>query len=305
MLQAIHPRLPLTPLRKAAYPAVMLAAFLAAEALHRAADLSIFAGAYAAAIFAAGAVTLLEFAIPYDRNWQPRWAEVKNDLAFMLAVQILLPQALSLGTAALLLRFAKEFQLAAESVWPAHWPLAAQVALMLLAAEFLRYWLHVAAHNTSFLWRLHAVHHSPKRLYWLNVGRFHPLEKALQYLLDAFPFILLGAAEEALAFYFVFYAVNGFFQHSNVDARYGFLNYVVSGAELHRWHHSRLPRESNRNYGNNLIVWDLAFGSWFLPRDRRVGELGLLNRAYPQDFVSQMLAPLRPGLEKNPRADEP
>ncbi len=300
----MHSKLPLTPLRKAAYPAVMLLAFLAAEALHRAAGLAILPSAYAAAIIGAGAVTLLEFAIPYDRNWQPPWAEVKNDLAFMLAVQILVPQALSLGAAALLLRSAQDTQLAAAGIWPGHWPLAAQVVLMLLAAEFLRYWLHVAAHNMNFLWRLHAVHHSPKRLYWLNVGRFHPLEKALQFLLDALPFIVLGAAEEALAFYFVFYAVNGFFQHSNVDARYGLLNYIVSGAELHRWHHSRSPQESNHNYGNNLIVWDLAFGSWFLPKGRRVGELGLLNRDYPQDFVSQMLAPLTPGLDKRTRADE-
>ncbi len=192
----------------------------------------------------------------------------------------------------LLLRSAQEFQLAAEGIRPVHWPVAAQVVLMLLLAEFLRYWLHVAAHNMNFLWRLHAVHHSPKKLYWLNVGRFHPIEKALQYILEALPFILLGVAEDALAFYFIFYAVNGFFQHSNVDARYGVLNYIVSGAELHRRRHSRSPEESNHNYGNNLIVWDLAFGSWFLPKGRRVGELGLIARAYPQDFVSQMPAPL-------------
>ena len=293
---------PLLFLRRAAYPAAMLAAFPAAEALHRAAGLPILAGAYAAAAAAGGAVTLLEFVIPYDRNWQPSRTEVKNDLAFMIVVQMLVPQALAVGAAALLLRSAKEFRIAAEGVWPAHWPLAAQVALMLLSAELLRYWLHRAAHNTNLLWRLHAVHHAPKKLYWLNVGRFHPSEKALQFVLDALPFILIGVGEETLAFYFVFYAVNGFFQHSNVDARYGILNYIVSGAELHRWHHSRLPAESNRNYGNNLIVWDLVFGSWFLPKNRRVGELGLINRAYPQDFVSQMLAPLTPGLDKGPAA---
>ena len=105
-------------------------------------------------------------------------------------------------------------------------------------------------------------------------------------------------SEEVLAGYLIFYAVNGFFQHSNVDARYGILNYVVSGAELHRWHHSKLTQESNHNYGNNLIVWDLVFGSWFLPTDRRVGDLGLYNRRYPLDFLSQMATPFTPGLDK-------
>ena len=169
---------------------------------------------------------------------------------------------------------------------------------MLLVAEFFRYWLHIAAHNTKFLWRFHAVHHSPHKLYWLNVGRFHPIEKAFQFMLDMLPFILVGVGESVLVLYFVFYAVNGFFQHSNVDARYGVLNYVVSGAELHRWHHSKLIEESNRNYGNNLIVWDLLFGSWFLPRNRRVGDLGLINRNYPLDFASQMKTPFAPGLDK-------
>jgi len=31
------------------------------------------------------------------------------------------------------------------------------------------------------------VHHYPHKLYWLNVGRFHPIEKALQYMLDMLP----------------------------------------------------------------------------------------------------------------------
>ncbi|MFQ5566823.1 MAG: sterol desaturase family protein, partial [Paracoccaceae bacterium] len=91
--------------------------------------------------------------------------------------------------------------------------------------------------------------------------------------------------------YFVFYAVNGFFQHSNVDARLGPLNWLVAGPELHRWHHSRIVRESNTNFGNNLIVWDALFGTRYLP-ERQVGVLGLLNRAYPKDFLGQTLAPV-------------
>jgi len=285
-------------LRRSAYPAVMALAFAVHFALHRTSGTNVVVSAYVAATLGAAAVTLLEFVIPYERSWQPKWNDVKNDLAFMVAVQMLLPVALSMGVAVTLLRWAKEFQLSAVALWPAHWPVAAQVVLMLLSAELLRYWLHVASHNTELLWRLHAVHHSPKKLYWLNVGRFHPIEKALQYLFDALPFVVLGVAEEILALYFVFYAVNGFFQHSNVDARYGILNYVVSGAELHRWHHSKLVEESNRNYGNNLIVWDLVFGSWFLPVGKKVGELGLVNPAYPEDFLSQMATPLTPGLDK-------
>ena len=278
------------------YPGVVVTAFVLQVVLLRA-GLPIGTSSYIAVVFGAVAVMLLEFVIPYDRSWQPNKDDVKNDLMFMVLVQIVLPPLLTLFFGITLIRFLQTLNVSMTAWWPGDLPIVVQVVLMLLVAEFFRYWLHVAAHNTQ-LWRLHAVHHSPKKLYWLNVGRFHPVEKALQYLLDALPFILVGVGEQVFTGYFIFYAVNGFFQHSNVDARYGILNYIVSGAELHRWHHSKRIEESNNNYGNNFIVWDLVFRSWFLPRDRRVGDLGLLNPDYPLDFVSQLTTPLKPGLDK-------
>lgn len=281
------------------YPATMVVAFIINATL-LSAGLPILSASYVTVVVAAGAVTLFEFVIPYDKTWQPRWTDVKNDLLFMVAVQMVLPQLLGLLLALNLLGYLEPLDLPLSDVWPRTLPLFVQVALMLVVAELLRYPLHIAAHNTKTLWRLHAVHHSPKKLYWLNVGRFYPVEKALQYSLDTLPFILIGVGAEAVALYFVFYAVNGFYQHSNVDVRYGLLNYLVSGPELHRWHHSKLIDESNRNYGNNLIVWDLIFDTWFLPNSARVGELGLRNRDYPLDFLGQMTAPLTLGLDKKP-----
>jgi len=97
--------------------------------------------------------------------------------------------------------------------------------------------------------------------------------------------------EGVLTTYLVFYGINGFFQHSNINVKFGFLNYIVSSSELHRWHHSEIPRESNGNYGNNLIIWDVIFGTWFLPKDRSVGEIGLRNRNFPKDYLTQLKAP--------------
>ena len=287
-----------------AYPGTMVMAFCMSLTLSWAGMPSV-ASAVAAVVLAAATVTWLEFEIPYERAWHPDRDDIKNDLLFMVTVQMVLPQILTFLVSITLLRYLNGRSVAMIQLWPHQLPLVVQVAMMLVVAEFFRYWLHVAAHNTQLLWRLHAVHHSPKKLYWLNVGRFHPVEKALQFLLDALPFVLVGVSQEVVAGYFVFYAVNGFFQHSNVDARYGVLNYVVSGAELHRWHHSRLIHESNRNYGNNLIVWDLVFGSWYLPGDRQVGELGLVNRDYPLDFIGQLSAPLTPNLDKQEPSLDP
>jgi sterol desaturase/sphingolipid hydroxylase (fatty acid hydroxylase superfamily) len=64
-------------------------------------------------------------------------------------------------------------------------------------------------------------------------------------------------------------------------------------AELHRWHHSRLLEESNTNFGQNLIVWDIVFGTRFLPKDRDppsdIGIAGL--PAFPMDYWGQLMSP--------------
>jgi sterol desaturase/sphingolipid hydroxylase (fatty acid hydroxylase superfamily) len=63
-------------------------------------------------------------------------------------------------------------------------------------------------------------------------------------------------------------------------------------AELHRWHHSRKMSESNRNYGSNVIVWDLLFGTFYWPRDRKPPtDVGLFELPhFPQHVVPQLLS---------------
>ena len=246
---------------------------------------------YIPVIIGALIITSLELKFPHRKEWLPDTSDIKNDLIFMGLVQIVLPKILSFFVVITLLGYLTANEISLTGYWPHQLPTYLQVILMLLSADFLRYWLHRAAHNWNPLWRLHEVHHSPHKLYWVNVGRFHPIEKALQFLFDALPFIILGVSEEVLALYFIFYAINGFFQHCNIELRLGFLNYLISGPELHRWHHSMVVKEGNKNYGNNLIIWDVLFGTRFLPKDREVNKLGLKNRQYPLDFVNQMRTP--------------
>ena len=135
------------------YPATMVVAFIINATL-LSAGLPILSASYVAVVVAAGAVTLFEFVIPYDKTWQPRWTDVKNDLLFMVAVQMVLPQLLGLLLALNLLGYLEPLDLPLSDVWPHTLPLFVQVALMLVVAELLRYPLHIAAHNTKTLWRL-------------------------------------------------------------------------------------------------------------------------------------------------------
>lgn len=273
------------------YPAVMTGAY-ALFAILRAAGAPLVAATYLPIVLTAMIIAACEWRWPYRAAWVPRRDEVRLDLTFLAVVQLMLPPLVSLLFLMVIVQPARALQLPVQAWWPHTWPVWAQVVLMVLAVDFLRYWLHRAAHETDLLWRLHKVHHSVEQLYWLNTSRFHPLEKALQMLMDSVPFLLMAVDPVVLSLYYLSYATNGFFQHCNIDLRYGPLNYLVGSAETHRWHHSREPREANANYGNTVIVWDLLFGTWFLPADRAIGALGLHQRL-PASFRALMAAPFR------------
>jgi sterol desaturase/sphingolipid hydroxylase (fatty acid hydroxylase superfamily) len=249
---------------------------------------------YVPVLLAAALVTLFELRFPHQARWRPDKADVGDDLLFMTIVQLALPVLVVITFTFALVAPARALELPIAALWPHSLPVPVQVLAMILLVDLLHYCLHRSAHTFGFLWRFHQVHHSPEKLYWLNVGRFHPVEKVLQMFMDTLPFLLLAVNEQVIAAYFVIYATNGFFKHSNVSLRFGPLNYVLSTAELHRWHHSRIPEESNRNYGNVTILWDLLFGTWYLPKSRQITDIGLRDQGFPKRFPGQVAAPLAP-----------
>jgi len=270
------------------YPAIMcVTVLLFAQLL--AADAPLVIALYAPIVLVGFAVLWLQWRFPERASWHPRWEAAKADITFMTLVQAVLPQGLS--AAFVLVLAGTRHADVTDHDWPQSWPLMAQVCLMLVTADFMRYWVHRACHRFSPLWRLHAVHHSPHTLYSLNSGRFHPLEKTLHFGVDTAPFLALGVAPDVIAGYFLVYATNGLFQHSNAHLRYGWLNYVVGSAETHRWHHARDPRLGACNYGSTTVIWDVIFGTWQLPRGRQLQEVGIVDINYAGGFWQQMVAP--------------
>jgi len=280
-----------------AYPVILMGSVWANVSLMDA-EWGLLVSTYLPVTIGTLSVIWLEVQMPYRISWRPSGKEVAEDSVFLALVHVLWPKLLSVGIAFGVFDLLNGRDWPIYALWPQEWPIPLQALLMALMVDSTRYWLHRVSHEWTPLWQFHAVHHSPHRLYTLNVGRFHPIDKGLQFLLDSLPFIAMGVSPAVLSLYFVFYAVNGFFQHSNVDVKLGWLNYLMSGPELHRWHHSMVVQESNTNYGNHLIVWDWLFGTRYLPAQREVESLGLINRQYPTGFLKQMTAPFHPGLDK-------
>lgn len=273
------------------YPALMISAmglYLAFVAWNVPQLISSYLPIIIACVF----LTYYEWKTPHKKSWHPGLNDIGTDTLYTTLVQIVLPELLTLGVALWLIA-ASAGHVTVWNIWPQDWPLLAQALLMLLIADSIRYWWHRLSHANAFLWRVHEIHHSPDKLYWLNSGRFHPVEKFVHYLHDALPFLLLGVSPEVMGAYFVFFAVNAYFLHSNIQLNYGWLRFVMNSADAHRWHHSKIPEESNNNYGNVLIIWDIIFNTFFLPRNRTLQDIGLTQPAFPRTFWRQMLRPFR------------
>lgn len=243
---------------------------------------------------------VFERLMPYRPEWNQPAGDVRNDVISASIAYGLIPRLLGpLYAAALASAAAWLASLAGGSLWPHDWPMWAQLALLLLAGDAGRYWGHRLAHEIPALWRFHAVHHSATRLWFFNGMRQHPVDKVWFMASELLFPILLGASGEVLSLYLIATAVCGYFQHTNMDVKLGPFYYVFNVVELHRWHHSKEIGESDNNYGNNLIIYDRLFGTCYHPEakgdKRQVGDIGLINPAYPQTYWQQLLAPFRRG----------
>jgi sterol desaturase/sphingolipid hydroxylase (fatty acid hydroxylase superfamily) len=245
---------------------------------------------------AAGAIVVAERKLAFRPAWNRSHGDVATDVGHALvsgigATRLVRPLAQAAGVVAA----SALARAVGIPLWPAAWPLVVQLALALVIAELPQYWLHRWEHEHDSLWRFHATHHSAARLYWLNAARFHPVDLGALYAVGYVPLIALGCPESVIMLFALFDAVLGMLQHSNIDVRLGPLNWIFSMAEPHRWHHSRTLAEANTNYGSNLIVWDLVFGTFFLPSDREPpAAIGIGNMPeFPTRYLAQLSSPFR------------
>jgi len=168
-------------------------------------------------------------------------------------------------------------------------PLWLQTAELYLLADFIGYWMHRAFH-TGRLWPFHAVHHSSEELDWLGSVRVHPVNELVNNLVQVTPLILVGfnpVVAVSVAPALTLYAI---FLHANLNWDFGPLRAVVATPVFHRWHHSKDPAAVDKNFAGLLPVWDLLFGTYYMPRDRMPDDFGI-TEAMPEGFLAQLKAP--------------
>jgi sterol desaturase/sphingolipid hydroxylase (fatty acid hydroxylase superfamily) len=176
----------------------------------------------------------------------------------------------------------------------AHLPLAAQIPLAIVFGDFAGYWVHRTFHH-GWLWKLHAVHHSSRKLDWLAGARNHPLGEALSTMMGGAMLLVAGFDPRVLAVTgpLGLYAI---LLHANVSFGTSFVRYVIATPLFHRWHHAHpdaLPdaRRSGVNFAGLFSFWDVLFGTFHCPRAQPVSFGDDAN--VPPRFFAQLVFPFR------------
>ena len=147
------------------------------------------------------------------------------------------------------------------------------VLLVKLVESFIYYWCHRIQHESLFFWRMHATHHHITKMGCLRGDRTHPLEYLTLALGTPIALALFGASEDVIAVTAAFHFWNGNLNHANLPLRSlpGY-DWIFATAPQHHAHHALELRQSNSNYGCNIILWDRLFGTYC--GDETVGQIG-------------------------------
>ena len=236
---------------------------------------------------------LFERLVPYDRSFNESRGDTRRDFA-----HVLVNESLSIAGVMSIPLIAHLNPI--SPTWPVHLPLWLQLLLAVMIADVGITLAHYASHRLDFLWRLHAVHHSVKRMYGFNGLMKHPLHQSIETLAGTTPLLLLGAPVEVMMLLVVAVILQLLLQHSNVAYFTGPLRHILAINVVHRFHHLDNADEGDVNFGLFTSLTDRVLGTAFFDSDRNIAseDIGIADYPdYPVGYWAQLLEPFRKGAQ--------
>ena len=177
-------------------------------------------------------------------------------------------------------------------------PLWARMVAAMIVGEIGFYWGHRWSHESAFLWRFHAIHHSAEQVNFLVNTRGHPVDVIFTRLCGLTLLYATGLASPvgpnpSLVPMMVLFigSLWNFFIHANVRWRLGPLEEIIASPAFHHWHHT-LEDHKDHNYSAMLPFIDRLFGTFYLPRawPKDYGT----STPVPETMIGQLLDPVAP-----------
>jgi sterol desaturase/sphingolipid hydroxylase (fatty acid hydroxylase superfamily) len=171
-------------------------------------------------------------------------------------------------------------------------PLWLQAIGIVVVGDFIGYWTHRWFHGRR-LWKFHAIHHSSRDLDWLSAVRLHPVNDWLSRWIQASALVVLGFTPAAVAAYVPFLTFYAIFVHANVSWGLGPFGWLVASPKFHRWHHTSEEEGLDKNFAGLLPVFDVLFGTYYMPQGRLPERFGLEGETVPESLLGQLAYPFR------------
>ena len=241
-------------------------------------------------IFLSIAVVPFEKLFPRHKGQKTRRPELETDISYALASPVI---GIAAGAAAIIVGILSLAWIPGLLVRPyvAQIPAEYMPIIGVLLFDMTVYWTHRFYHEIPFLWKFHAIHHSTKTLDWASGFRGHPFDGTL--IAPAFVFLLVaGFSPELTGTLVVAQILLGLFLHANVRWRLRPLHKLIITPEFHHWHHTSEVDVIWSNYSTFLPIWDLIFGTYYMPKDRRPQVYGV-EEYIPPGMAEQLLWPLK------------
>jgi sterol desaturase/sphingolipid hydroxylase (fatty acid hydroxylase superfamily) len=184
--------------------------------------------------------------------------------------------------------------------FPTTLPFWLQVLLALIIIDFFLFFVHWQSHRYQWLWKLHAVHHSSERLYFLNGEKRHALHQIIEGSPGIILCLIIGTPQPVVVTALALLAINMMMQHTNLNYRAGILKKFFCVAELHRWHHRSDYKDAQVNYGAWLTLWDYIFNTAYdnpkIYQTQGIGQIGIKEESnFPRSYWRQFLYPFKKG----------
>ncbi len=140
-----------------------------------------------------------------------------------------------------------------------------EIAVAVVLLDLVIYAQHVLFHSVPALWRIHRVHHADLELDVTTGLRFHPVEIVTSMGIKIAAVIAVGASPLAVLIFEVVLNATAMWSHANIRLPAPvdrMVRHVLVTPDMHRTHHSVVPRETHSNFGFNLAWWDRLFGTY-------------------------------------------
>lgn len=240
------------------------------------------------ALLGTGCVAVLERWQPYEPAWLHDHGDTRTDLMHFFVNLTALYASIEA------LSWVRTWFVPGD-IWPAGWPVWAQVCAAVVVMDFGLFFMHWLSHRNRHLWLFHEAHHSSQRLYWLNGERRHPLHVMMMGTPGMAALLAAGAPPAIISTGLAILSVQLEFQHANLDYSVGVFRHMLSVAETHRWHHKKAYEDAKVNFGEWLMLWDHLFGTYRRPPGQLgPGEVGVRGTDAPASYWGQLVRPFLP-----------